>query len=67
MDSGKDTTRLCEIQFIVALKDIVRNRGEGANVDILILDCSKVYGTVPHALLLDMLESWSKEYHQSLD
>ncbi len=44
--------------MIVTLEDIARSRDKGTNVDILILDFSKAFDTVPHAHLLHKLKSY---------
>ena len=48
--------RSCETQLIIALEDIVKKKNRGSNVDILILDFSKTFDTVPHRRLLSKLD-----------
>ncbi len=55
---GFRNKRSCETQLILTLEDIARSRNKGMNVDILILDFSKAYDTVPHARLLKKLKSY---------
>ncbi len=40
------------------LEDIARSRNKGMNVDILILDFSKAFDTVPNVRLLKKLKSY---------
>ena len=46
----------CETQLITALEDIARKRNKGSNVDILILDFSKAFDTVPRRRLMSKLD-----------
>ncbi len=55
---GFRNKRSCETQLIVMLEDITRSRDKGMNVDILILDFSKTFDTVPCARLLKKLKSY---------
>ncbi len=55
---GFRNKRSCETQLIVTLEDSTRSRDKGMNVDILILDFSKAFNTLPHARLLKKLKSY---------
>eukprot|EP00794_Sanderia_malayensis_P006479 gene6479-7218_t len=55
---GFRSKRSCETQLITALEDIARKRNMGSNVDILILDFSKAFDTVPHGRLMSKLDHY---------
>lgn len=49
---GFRAKRSCETQLVETIEDIARNRNFGNAIDLLILDCSKAFDTVPHKKLL---------------
>ena len=48
----------CETQLLVTLNDLLHFNDEGSQTDVIILDFSKAFDTVPHAELLTKLESF---------
>ena len=50
--------RSCESQLVITTEDIARNLDNNQQVDMLILDFSKAFDTVPHKRLLKKLESY---------
>jgi hypothetical protein len=48
---GFRTRHSCESQLITTLEDIFKAKNNGRNVDLLILDFSKAFDTVPHERL----------------
>jgi hypothetical protein len=55
---GFRNERSCESQLVITTEDIARNLDNNQQVDILILDFSKAFDTVPHKHLLKKLESY---------
>jgi hypothetical protein len=54
---GFRNKRSCESQIVITTEDIARNL-DNQQVDMLILDFSKAFDTVPHKRLLKKLESY---------
>lgn len=52
---------LCETQLLVTLNDFFNNYDAGLQTDIVILDFSKAFDTLPHHELLCKLESFGIE------
>ena len=50
--------RSCESQLVITTEDIARNLDNNQQVDMLILDFSKAFDTVPYKRLLKKLESY---------
>ena len=48
----------CETQLLVTLNDLLHFNDEGSQTDVIILDFSKAFDTVPHEELLTKLESF---------
>ena len=48
----------CETQLLVTLNDLLHFNDEGLQTDVIILDFSKAFDTVPHEELLTKLESF---------
>ena len=48
----------CESQLVITTEDIARNLDNNQQVDMLILDFSKAFDTVPHKRLLKKMESY---------
>ena len=48
----------CETQLVTTLEDISRAKNEGHNIDMLILDFSKAFDTVPHQRLNHKLDHY---------
>jgi hypothetical protein len=55
---GFRNKRSCESQLVITTEDIARNLDNNQQVDMLILDFSKAFDTVPHKRLLKKLESY---------
>ena len=55
---GFRNRRSCESQLVITTEDIARNLDNNQQVDMLILDFSKAFDTVPHKRLLKKLESY---------
>ena len=55
---GFRNKRSCESQLVLTTEDIARNLDNNQQVDMLILDFSKAFDTVPHKRLLKKLESY---------
>ena len=55
---GFRAKRSCETQLIEAIEDIARNRNFRNVIDLLILDISKAFDTVPHQKLLLKLDMY---------
>ena len=50
--------RSCETQLIITIEEIAKSLDNRSQVDLLILDFSKTFDTVPHARLLKKLEHY---------
>ena len=48
--------RSCETQLMVTIQDIAKNFSKGRQVDIILLNFSKVFNKVPHARLVPKLD-----------
>ena len=55
---GFRNKRSCESQLVITTEDIARNLDNNQQVDMLILDFSKAFDTVPHKCQLKKLESY---------
>jgi hypothetical protein len=55
---GFRNKRSCESQLGITTEDIAGNLDNNQQVDMLILDFSKAFDTVPHKRLLKKLESY---------
>ena len=55
---GFRKSRSCETQLITVREEIAKWKDDGHNVDMLIMDFSKAFDTVPHQRLLSKLESY---------
>ena len=55
---GFRNKRSCESQLVITTEDIARNLDNNQQVDILILEFSKAFGTVPHKRLLKQLKTY---------
>ncbi len=57
------TIRSCESQLVVTLEDIGKARDKGYSINVLILDFSKAFDTVPHArLMMKIRHYWHMKY-----
>ena len=52
LNQGFRSDYSCETQLLVTLNDILHYNDEGSQTDIIILDFSKAFDTVPHEKLL---------------
>ena len=48
--------RSCETQLLITIEDIAKQLDDGMQTDMIILDFSKAFDTVPHQRLLVKLE-----------
>ena len=55
---GFRSKRSCESQLVITTEDIARNVDNNQQVDMLILDFSKAFDTVPHQRLLKKLKAY---------
>ena len=51
----------CETQLLVTMEDLLKNHNAGYQTDVIILDFSKAFDTVPHRELLHKLTSFGIE------
>ena len=56
MQHGFRQKHSCESQLVITLEEIARARDEGKQIDLLILDFTKAFDTVPHQRLLAKLK-----------
>ena len=54
---GFRKNRSCETQLITIIEDFARNLDQGCQTDVILLDFSKAFDTVPHQRLLSKLEN----------
>jgi hypothetical protein len=52
---GFRSKRSCETQLVITIEEIARKLANGEQVDIILLDFSKVFDKVPHRRLLHKL------------
>ena len=55
------TGHSCETQLITTVDDLVTNMDHNTQTDMIILDFSKVFDTVPRRLLISKLKSYSND------
>ena len=55
---GFRKSRSCETQLITVREEIAKWKDDGHDVDMLIMDFSKAFDTVPHQRLLSKFESY---------
>ena len=50
--------RSCETQLVLTVKDLANGLNDGEQIDVILLDFSKVFDKVPHKRLLGKLENY---------
>jgi hypothetical protein len=50
----------CETQLVVTIHDMLQSFDKGKQVDIVILDFSKAFDTVPHDRLLHQIDQYKR-------
>ena len=65
MASDPDTLA-CETQLVTTVHDLLGKFDVGAQIDMVILDFSKAFDTIPHQKLLHKMRVWSRWEHKRL-